>query len=253
MDNSASTDNNPNPGPAPQARTVDAGRGLGWWTDAWALFMRSAAMWVVFGVILLVGLIALGLVPVLGSLASALLFPVLVGGWMLAAQKVQDGGTLEVGDLFAGFQGERLTPLLVLGALLLAAMLVIGVVAGVLGLGAMFGMVAGGMHQSAGGMVAGMGAAMAAVLVALVLGTLATMALWFAPALVVFRKLPPIEAVKLSITAVLKNTVPFLVYGLIYIVASIVASIPFALGWLVLLPVSMLTAYVSYRDVFEAA
>ena len=172
---------------------------------------------------------------------------------MLAAQKVQDGGTLEVGDLFAGFQGERLAPLLVLGALLLAAMLVIGVVAGVLGLGAVFGMVAGGMHQSAGGIAAGMGAAMAAVLVALVLGTLATMALWFAPALVVFRKLPPIEAVKLSITAVLKNTVPFLVYGLIYIVASIVASIPFALGWLVLLPVSMLTAYVSYREVFEAA
>lgn len=253
MDNSASTDNNPNPGPAPQARTVDAGRGLGWWTDAWALFMRSAAMWVVFGVILLIGLIALGLVPVLGSLASALLFPVLIGGWMLAAQKLHDGGTLEVGDLFAGFQGERLTPLLVLGVLFVAAMLVIGVVAGALGLGAVFGMVAGGMHQSAGGMVAGMGAAMAALLVALVLGSLATMALWFAPALVVFRKLPPVEAVKLSTTAVLKNAVPFLLYGLIYIVASIVASIPLALGWLVLLPVSLLTAYVSYRDVFEAA
>jgi uncharacterized membrane protein len=37
----------------------------------------------------------------------------------------------------------------------------------------------------------------------------------------------------------------------IYIVASIVASIPFGLGWLVLVPVSLLAAFVSYREVFE--
>jgi uncharacterized membrane protein len=79
------------------------------------------------------------------------------------------------------------------------------------------------------------------------------MALWFAPALVVFRKMPPIEAVKLSTVTVLKNALPFLVYGLIYIVASIVASIPLGLGWFVLLPLSLLTVYVSYRDVFEPA
>jgi len=56
----------------------------------------------------------------------------------------------------------------------------------------------------------------------------------------------------LSIAATLKNVVPFLVFGVIYIVASIVASIPFGLGWIVLLPLSLLTAYVSYRDVFES-
>ena len=48
----------------------------------------------------------------------------------------------------------------------------------------------------------------------------------------------------------LKNVVPFLVFGVIYIVAAIVASIPFGLGWIVLVPVSLLTAYVSYEDVF---
>jgi uncharacterized membrane protein len=78
------------------------------------------------------------------------------------------------------------------------------------------------------------------------------MALWFAPALVVLRKTPPVEALQLSWAASLKNLVPFLVFGLIYIVASIVASIPFGLGWILLLPVSMLAVFVSYRDVFEA-
>ena len=86
----------------------------------------------------------------------------------------------------------------------------------------------------------------------LLIGVVATMALWFAPALVVFRGTQPLDALRISFSTSLKNIVPFLLWGLIYIVASIVASIPFGLGWIVLLPVTMLTAYVSYRDVFGA-
>jgi len=44
--------------------------------------------------------------------------------------------------------------------------------------------------------------------------------------------------------------VPFLVYGVLYLVAAIVASIPFGLGWILLVPVLMLTMYVSYKDIF---
>jgi hypothetical protein len=239
----------------PQPRSVDPARGLGWWTDAWALFMRSALLWLALGVILLVGLIVVAMVPLLGSVAVSLLMPVLAGGWMLAARKVRDGGALEVGDLFLGFQGERFGPLLVLGALLLAATVVIMLVVGALGAGAIFGMSMGGPRHGvgAGGMMAAMGAGFAALTVALVLGAIVTMALWFAPALVVFRKTAPVEALKLSVAATLKNVLPFLVFGAIYIVASIVASIPFGLGWIVLLPVTLLAAFVSYREVFEGS
>ena len=233
--------------------SVAAERGVGWWTDAWALFMRNAPMWVALGLILFVGMMVVGMVPVLGAVAIGLLMPVLAGGWMLAARKVHDGGALEVADLFAGFQGERLGPLLVLGALLLAAMIAIGLVAGLLGAGAIVGLAMGGARHSMGGMMAGLGAGFAALTVAFVLGAVVTMALWFAPALVVLRKTPPVEALQLSWAASLKNLVAFLVFGLIYIVASIVASIPFGLGWILLLPVSMLAVFVSYRDVFEAA
>jgi uncharacterized membrane protein len=232
------------------ARAVDPGRGLGWWTDAWALFMRSALLWVVLGLILLVGLILISMVPVLGTLAASLLMPVFGGSWMLAARKVEDGGTLEVADLFSGFQGERLQPLLVVGALLLAATLVIGLVAGVIGLGAIGGMMAGGMHRSASGMFAALGAGMMALLVIMALGVLVTMALWFSTSLVVFRQVKPVDSLRLSFNAVLKNWLPFLVYSVIQLVLSFVASIPFGLGWLVLLPVTLLTAYVSYKDVF---
>jgi hypothetical protein len=46
---------------------------------------------------------------------------------------------------------------------------------------------------------------------------------------------------------------PFLVYGLIGIVLAVVATIPFALGWLVVGPLSIASIYTSYCDIFEDA
>jgi uncharacterized membrane protein len=170
---------------------------------------------------------------------------------MLAARKVDEGGALEVGDLFAAFKEPHLTPLLLQGAALLGAMIVVVLVAAMVGFGAMFGAMSGGMRH-AGGALAALSAGLFALLLVLGVGALVTAALWFAPALVVFRRTPAIEAMRESFAAVMRNFVPFLVFGLIYFVAAIVASIPFALGWLVLVPVSLLVVYGSYKDVFEA-
>lgn len=231
-----------------QPRTVDAGRGLGWWQDAWALFMRNPGMWVVFGLIVLVIMVVLSVVPLLGQLAASLLLPVFMGSWMQAARKLQSGGALEVGDLFSAFK-THLNPLLVLGALLVVVALVIGVLAGVLGMGALFGVGMGGARGSATGMMAGLGLGMVAVLLMLGIGFLVGMAMWFAPALVVFDNMAPVEAAKASFAASLKNVVPFLLFGVLYLVAAFVASIPFGLGWVVLVPLVGLCAYVSYQDV----
>ena len=232
-----------------QARGVEAGRGLAWWTDAWALFMKNPGMWIVLALVFLVIFIVLSLIPLLGSIAASLLTPVFVGGWMLAARKVEAGGKLEVGDLFAGFK-DRLTPLLVLGALLLAVSLVIIFAVGALGFGAVAGLAVGGSQHSVGGVMAALGAGFFALVVGLLLGALVAMAFWFAPALVVFRNLAPVDAAKASFAANLKNLFAFLVFGVIYLVAAIVASIPFGLGWIVLIPVSLLAVYVSSKDVF---
>ncbi|MBL0085436.1 MAG: hypothetical protein IPP44_01785 [Ideonella sp.] len=231
-------------------RVVDAGRGLGWWVDAWALFMRNPGMWVVFGVVCFVLFVVLSFIPFLGSLVVALLSPVLMAGWLIAARKLEAGGTLEVGDLFSAFK-SHLNPLMVLGALLLGVTIVIGLMAGMLGVGAAAGLGIGGARGSAAGMMAGLGAGMLAVLLMLVVGFLVGMAIWFAPALVVFRNMAPIDAAKASFAASLKNVMAFLVFGAIYIVAAIVASIPFGLGWLVLVPLLALCAYLSYKEVFE--
>jgi len=233
-----------------EPRSVEAGRGVGWWTDGWALFLKNPGMWIVMSLVLCIIVILLHFVPLLGSLAASLLMPVFIGGWMMAARKLESGGTLEINDLFSGFK-DKLTPLLTLGALLLVATLVVGIVVGMFGFGAVMGIMAGGANHSMGGMMAAAGAGMFAVLIGLILGFIVAMAIWFAPALVVFRNIAPFDALKASVDASLKNMMPFLVYGLIYIIAAIVATIT-VVGWILLVGLILLTAYVSYKDVYGA-
>ena len=76
------------------------------------------------------------------------------------------------------------------------------------------------------------------------------MALWFAPALIVFHNLAPVESMKASFFACLKNIIPFLLYGVILIVLGVLAAIPFGLGFLVLIPVIIASIYTGYRDIF---
>lgn len=245
MDGTLTNSTEPN-----QPRSVAADRGVAWWTDAWAMFMKNAAIWVVLGLVLFIIVLVLAFIPLLGQLASALLLPVFAGSWMMAARKQAGGGTVEVGDLFSAFKGDRLTPLAVVGVIFLVAMVVIVGLMGVLGFGGAMGMMAGGMMGSGRGVMAGLGVGLLGMLIGFVLCALVAMAFWYAPALVALRGVAPVEAVKLSFAASLKNIVPGVLWGVIYIVAAIVASIPFGLGWLVLLPLLMLTAYTSYKDVF---
>jgi uncharacterized membrane protein len=228
-------------------RSVDAGRGLAWWTEAWAIFAKNPGAWVVLGLIMLVIFIVLGVIPILGGLAAALLAPVFTGSWMLAARKAEGGAAPEVNDLFTGFK-DKLTPLLVVGLMLLAGVIVIGIVA----FGTIAGAFAGGGRSGTGGMFAALAGGLLTFAVCLVLGAVLGMAFWFAPALVVLRDMAPLDAVKASFAGSLKNIVPFVVWTVIYIIAAIVASIPFGLGWVVLLPLLMLTVYIGCRDIFGA-
>jgi uncharacterized membrane protein len=89
-----------------------------------------------------------------------------------------------------------------------------------------------------------------ALLVGMLLAMPLYMAIWFAPALVVFHDMAPVAAMRSSFRGCLHNLVPFLLYGVILFVLAIVASIPVGLGWLVLAPVIWGSLYASYRDVF---
>ena len=190
--------------------------------------------------------ILLGLIPVLGQLVSPLLSVVVAGGIMLGWRALDRGEPLTIAHLFAGFQ-SHLSPLLVIGALYLAGMFVIILVAAALTGGAAFALWRGGPDIGTA-----VGSMFLVVFIILFLMIPLFMALWFAPALVTLHDVPPVEAMKRSLRGCLRNLLTFIVLMVLVFILGILASIPFALGWLVLLPVLAGAAYASYRDVFLA-
>jgi uncharacterized membrane protein len=75
---------------------------------------------------------------------------------------------------------------------------------------------------------------------------------WFAPALIVFRHMGAVQAMKASFVGCLRNFVPFLIYGLVLLIPAVLATIPFALGWLVLGPLVVASIYTSYKDIYSS-
>jgi len=229
-------------------RTVPAENGWKWIVEGWNLFKRAPGIWIAIIVVFIVISIVLAFIPVLGSIASFVLTPVFTGGLMIGCRALHEGGELKVEHLFAGFR-ERFATLLTVGLLYLAATAAIALVAGLLTGVKLFSLMGGG-SPDAGAVVSAALSVLLALLIMLALLVPVFMAIWFAPALVVFHEHGAIDALKASFEGCLKNIVPFLVQGAILLVASIVASIPFGLGWLVLGPVLVASIYTAYRDIY---
>ncbi|MCC6609735.1 MAG: DUF2189 domain-containing protein [Burkholderiales bacterium] len=230
----------------PEGRALPAGNGWNWIASGWDVFRQNPGVWILIAVIFFVLAVVVQFIPVLGPLAMSLLGPVLAGGLMIGCRALEQGDTLEIGHLFAGFR-ENTGKLVLVGVFGLVAFILVMVVIGLMVGGSVFALAAGGGHVGAGLM----GIALAA-LVGLALALPIYMAMWFAPALVALQGTDAIEALKASFFACLKNVLAFLVYGVIMFALAIVASIPFGLGWLVLAPVLIASVYTAYRDIFFA-
>ena len=233
----------------PNGRGVSAGRGGSWIGEAWGLFRQAPGTWIGIIVVLAVIFVAIGLIPVVGSLVTMVLGPIFTAGIMLGCRALDEGGELAFGHLFAGFR-ERGGTLAAVGAVYLVATVAILFLVVLLTGASMTAMLGGSPDPQAadpGAMMATMGLAflvMAALMIPLV------MAIWLAAPLVVFHEHGAIEAMKASFFGCLKNILPFLVYGILMFVLSIVATIPIGLGWLVLGPVLAASIYTAYRDIY---
>ena len=231
-----------------EGRTVAAGRGWDWIVEAFAMFRQQPGMWIL--IVLLAGVLmaAISIIPFLGSLANALLFPIFGAGLMLGCKAQDQGGALELAHLFAGFK-HRAGDLVLVGLFnLFGWVLIAFAVAAVIGGGVFMGMLRGGMP--------GAGISVASILIALLLAVSLSlplyMASWFAPALIVLNDVAPVAALKASFFACLNNWIPFLLYSVVLLLLCVIAAIPAGLGYLVLIPVAAASVYTSYRDIFCA-
>jgi len=236
----------------PSFRQLQSGSGVEWWRTAWQLLFHRGAtvVWIVMWVVAFVILAVLHWVPVVGWIAGQIGWFVFFGGLMLASRKTDQSAAPTVADLFGGF-GPQLGSLVIGAALLMVAELLIFGAMFVAGAGTAVGVLLSGVSGTAG-LLAGLGVtSLLLLLIALVLLIPVGMAAWLAPALIVLRQQQPVEALKASLAACWANLGPLTVYGLLWIAFAIVASIPFGLGWLVLAPLTVLSTYVAYKDLFE--
>jgi uncharacterized membrane protein len=231
------------------SRRVAPDSAFDWLRQGWALFVANPGIWVAIGVVFMVVMLGLAIVPLIGQLAANLLLPVFVAGLLFACRRAAAGETPEIGDLFAGFRSNT-GALVLLGVLYMLGMLAISAVVFVLAGGSLAGALVIGRPAAFGFAFGGL---MLAALLWLALSVPLVMAIWFAPALVAFKDMAPLPALKASFAACLKNTLVFVVYGLLTLVLVFFATLPAGLGFLVLGPVLAGSLYASYRDVFVGA
>lgn len=235
-----------------EARTVDVSRGVAWFAGGWSLFMKDPGVWIVLGIMTLAITVVLSLIPFLGVLALSLISPVLGAGLLYAAREADAGRALDVLYLFQGFrERDKLTPLLSLGAVALVGLIIALAIAFLLVGGSMVAMMMSGDRHVLN--TGAMGGFVLAGLVILVVELVVAMAVVYAIPLVMFRGVPAGAALRSSLNANLRNLLPLLVFGVIYLFVAVLATLPLMLGWIVLLPVSMATVYLSYKDMYESA
>ena len=232
-----------------RAADVRAANGVRWIVDGFHIYRARPLIWSGLTLGWLVISFGLLLVPLIGGIVANVLQPVFFASFAFAARRQLAGERVDMGDLFLGFRANR-RALVNVGMLELAAAFAI-----VFGLTFLAGPLdspldasatrnaeelAKVLQDKAGYIFAGL------ALYALVKG-----ALWFAPALIAFHGLSAMHAIRWSVYAALSNIGAMLTYLLALSAMYLVAALPWALGFIVAVPVMCLSTYTGYRDVFE--
>ncbi|MCH2221692.1 MAG: hypothetical protein MK097_15415, partial [Dechloromonas sp.] len=181
--------------PAPftgDSREVDPGACFDWLRQGWAMFLVNPGIWIGTTVLLLVMLMAISIVPLFGQIAAHLLVPLFGAGMFRICRRIADSEEPEIADLFAGFR-RGAGDLVMVGVFFAAGIFGIAFIAFLLVSGGVLGGVVTGK-------VAGFGIALGGVMLAgllvLVLSIPVIMATWYAPVLVLFHGMKPIDAMK---------------------------------------------------------
>ncbi|MGI8673067.1 MAG: BPSS1780 family membrane protein [Luteitalea sp.] len=218
-----------------EGRVVPADHGLQWARDGVELVSAAPVVWLGMALLFVLLGVALSIVPGV-SLLWNVAVPILLGGVMLGCEAMRQGRPLEVRHLFAGFEAPRMQQLALVGALYLAASILLIV----LGVGIALGgsllsaaMLGSGAFEQSPALVVGLVAT--GIIVFGALAILLSMTIWFAPALVALDGVAALEAMRISLYASLRNTLPLLVYGLVLIGVGLLVMAPF-IAALILLP-----------------
>jgi hypothetical protein len=227
---------------------LKASRGAAWIGEAFTLFRQAPIAWISLCAGWIVITFALILIPFIGGVVANFLQPVFFASFAIAAYKQTQGERLVAGDLFAGFK-RNMRALVNLGAILLLAEIAIFALMALLGLPMAS---AGDRNFTLAEYVEVLKDKEWILATGFLLTVIVKGAVWFAPPLIAFHGMGMIQAIRWSVFAAISNLGAMIVYGALILALFIAALIPWALGLIVVIPLMVISTYISYREVFEA-
>lgn len=242
----------------PQPRRVSPLRCFSWLAAGWRLFAAHPADWILIalGAFALLAISTLLVpIPLIGPILPPLLLALLMGGMLDGARRQQQGERLPFEQLFAGFRvhAGNLTLVglfyaipLVLVHLLAYLALSGGVLVSLLGIS--LGATVNSIAASAIGLLADLGIALA---IFLALWGLMLLALLLAPALIMKDNIASFDAMRLSLSASLRNPGAMFMLAIMFYLLFILALIPAGLGILIYIPLVVGSVQAAHQDLFE--
>lgn len=240
----------------PSARP--AGEGSEWVSIGWHLFKRQPAQLValvlVTGILYMIGAIALQLIPYVGSIFATVFYILLLSGLTLAVDRLYRGDGVGFDLLFAGFQHPARVQLAVLGVVVALCSLLVGYVAALLAGAVPFWQASMGLIDAKPEDLIANGSISMTTLVLYVAYALAlfipvAMATWFTGALVLLNGMQPLAALSYSFRACLRNLAPLTVQSLLMTLLMFATIFTLFIGMLVVIPLFVLSWYISYRRI----
>jgi len=244
----------------PEVRRVGFLRGWYWIVEGWRLFLRKPLTGIVFTIALWTIIYVSGVHWMLAS-AVAVLLPVFLAGWVVACDTISRGESVPVTMFFEGFR-RRTAELGAIGGFNIIGNLIVLMIVFAVGGDTLGKLMSDPTSVDPASVLEAYPRIMQALFLGVLIGVPVAMAVWFAPLAVAIDGIKPPQALLASLRAMTRNTLPFLLYGIVWTVigaglfgiASALFSARAALGiavWL-MMPVLVPSVYVSYRDIFRA-
>jgi hypothetical protein len=246
-----------------------ARRGIDWLRTAATMLSAARVPWLMLLLVYYLVQLLVSVIPVVGPLAMMMLRPVFTVGFLAAAWTQERGGTPSIAHLFRGFRAN-LWALIPIGVVLIVGTAVAVLATAIVDGGALLDLITSNARPDESLTVSGR--VEAAMLFGIICALPTLLAVWFAPALVVFQDCRAPRALLTSLRAALANLRALAVYGLLLFFYGAVlpgvavaliafvfpqAAAPYVIALTVVPYVFLFVAaqtisdYVAYRDIFH--